>query len=58
MNARDRLHALAARASDPGTAFTLGRLHAMEEMRAERSDAEVEAAWSQAGRKRLRRWLR
>ena len=57
MNTRNRLHDLAAQTSEPSTAFTLGRLHALEEVRAERSAAEVDAAWAAASKKRLRRWL-
>ena len=58
IHARARLHALAAGTTEPGAAFTYGRLHAFEEVRAERSAAEVDAAWRAASRKRLRRWLR
>ena len=39
-------------------AFSYGRLHALEEARAERAEADFERAWDRADRKRLRRWLR
>ena len=53
---QDRLRSLADGTGDPRTAFTLGRLHALAGVRAERSEADVDAAWAVA-RKASRRWL-
>lgn len=58
VNAGVRLRELAEGASSPSAAFTLGRLHAWEELRAQRSLTDVDDAWARASRKRLRRWLR
>jgi hypothetical protein len=55
--AQAKLLELAANTPLPSTAFTLGRLHAQEDVRAERTAAEVDAAWAAASRKRLRAWL-
>ena len=57
-NTRTRLHELAARTTAPSAAFTYGRLHALEEVRSDRTLTDVDAAWRRARRKRLRRWLR
>ncbi len=57
-NTRTRLRELAEQTTVPETAFTLGRLHAIEDARADRSRADVDAAWAAARKKRLRRWLR
>ncbi|MCF4121888.1 CHAD domain-containing protein [Antribacter sp. KLBMP9083] len=56
-NAGERVADLASRTSRPGTAFEYGRLHALEEVRAQRARDDVDAAWSAARRRRLRRWL-
>lgn len=53
-----RLRELAGETTEPATAFTYGRLHAFEEIRAERSAADAEAVWHRASGKRLRRWMR
>jgi CHAD domain-containing protein len=55
---RERLRELAASTSSTDAAFLYGRLHALEEARAEQSHQHVDAAWKAAGRKRLHRWLR
>ncbi|UZN03694.1 CYTH and CHAD domain-containing protein [Cellulomonas sp. S1-8] len=57
LNTRARLYDLAARTTEPGTAFTYGRLHAQEDVRAEQTAALADDAWSAASRKKLRRWL-
>lgn len=54
---RARLHDLAGRVEDPVAAFRYGRLHAAEERRGERAQAELRGVWKAARRKRLRRWL-
>jgi CHAD domain-containing protein len=57
--ARTRLRALAMTAHLGGeNAFTFGRLHALEEWRADRAERAFEDAWKQLSRRRLRRWLR
>lgn len=55
---RERLRALAASATDPRTAFEYGRLHALEEVRAQEAEDRLPSVWREASRKRLRRWLR
>ena len=58
LNTRTLLHELASRTSRPSTAFTYGRLHALEDKHAERSRARVDEAWAAARKRRLRTWLR
>jgi CHAD domain-containing protein len=55
---RERLRALAEHTSSTGAAFLFGRLHALEEARAEEFQRDLDRAWKAAGRKRLHRWLR
>jgi CHAD domain-containing protein len=55
---RERLHDLAQRTSSTKAAFLYGRLHALEEARAEQSQHRFDDAWQAAGRKSLHRWLR
>ncbi|MBO1752113.1 CYTH and CHAD domain-containing protein [Actinotalea sp. BY-33] len=55
---RARLRELASGTEQPGTAFTYGRLHALEEARAQRSGELVGEAWAAARKKKLRAWLR
>jgi CHAD domain-containing protein len=55
---RDRLRDLAVHASSTEVAFLYGRLHALEEARAQQSHARFDSAWKDAGRKSLHRWLR
>ena len=57
LNTRARLRSLASDTPLPSAAFTYGRLHALEDVHAARSRADVDAAWAQARRRRLRRWL-
>lgn len=52
------LERLAHDDASPATAFTYGRLHALEEGRAERAEAAVAEAWAIASGADLRRWLR
>jgi CHAD domain-containing protein len=57
--ARARLRSLAMTAHLSGeNAFTFGRLHALEEWRAERAERAFDESWRQLSRRRLRRWLR
>jgi hypothetical protein len=57
--ARARLRSLAMTAHLSGeNAFTFGRLHALEEWRADRAERAFEEAWGRLSRRRLRRWLR
>ena len=58
LNTRALLRELASHTSQPSTAFTYGRLHALEDGHAERSRALVDEAWVAARNKRLRAWLR
>ena len=44
--------------SSTSAAFLYGRLHALEEARAEQSQQHFDDAWKAAGRKSLHRWLR
>ncbi|MBO3089780.1 CYTH and CHAD domain-containing protein [Cellulomonas dongxiuzhuiae] len=55
---RAHLRELAAGTTDPAAAFTYGRLHALEEVRAREAEGRVPAVWAEARRKRLRRRLR
>jgi CHAD domain-containing protein len=54
---RERLRDLALHTSSTTTAFLYGRLHALEEARAEQSQQHFDDAWKAAGRKSLHRWL-
>ncbi len=57
--ARQALRDLGARMHlDGDNAFTIGRLHALEQVRGDRAIAEFTGAWRALSRKRLRRWLR
>jgi len=56
---RALLRQLAAEsAGRPGNALLYGRMHAAEERHAARAQAQYDAAWHAASRRRLRRWLR
>jgi CHAD domain-containing protein len=55
---RERLRDLALTTSSTGAAFLYGRLHALEEARAQQSQQRFDDAWKAAGRKGLHRWLR
>ncbi|HZB18361.1 MAG TPA: CYTH and CHAD domain-containing protein [Blastococcus sp.] len=55
---RERLRDLARQTSSTDAAFLYGRLYALEEAGAERSQQHFRAAWKAAGRKPLHRWLR
>ena len=55
---RERLRDLALHTSSTGAAFLYGRLHALEETRAQESQQHFDQAWMAAGRKSLHRWLR
>jgi CHAD domain-containing protein len=55
---RERLQDLALHTTSTSAAFLYGRLHAMEEARAQKSQQHFDAAWKAAGRKSLHRWLR
>ncbi|MGK5112279.1 MULTISPECIES: CHAD domain-containing protein [unclassified Geodermatophilus] len=55
---RERLRDLAMETSSSGAAFLYGRLHALEEVRAEQSQRHFDDAWKAAGKKSLHRWLR
>jgi CHAD domain-containing protein len=55
---RERLRELALHTSSTAAAFLYGRLHALEEARAQQSQQHFDAAWKAAGRKPLHRWLR
>jgi CHAD domain-containing protein len=54
---RQRLHELATVAPTNEAAFVYGRLHAIEEARAENAADAVREAWAKARRRRLRDWL-
>jgi hypothetical protein len=57
--ARARLRSLAMTAHLSGeNSFTFGRLHALEQWRAERAEQAFDEAWTRLSRRRLRRWLR
>ena len=55
---RERLRNLAMTTSSTGAAFLYGRLHALEEVRAQRFQQHFDQAWKAARRKSLLRWLR
>ena len=55
---RERLRDLALTTTSTRAAFLYGRLHALEEARAEQSEKHFDDAWKAAGRKSLHRWLR
>jgi len=56
--ARARLRSIAMTAHLSGeNAFTFGRLHALEQWRADRAEREFDEAWRRLSRRRLRRWL-
>jgi CHAD domain-containing protein len=54
---RERLRDLAVHAPSTEVAFLYGRLHAQEEVRGQESHERFDAAWKDAGRKRLHRWM-
>ncbi len=57
--ARQALRDLGARMFlDGDNTFTIGRLHALEQVRGDRAIADFEAAWRALSRKRVRHWLR
>lgn len=57
--ARRRLRELGMQAQLAGeNAFTFGRLHGLEQARAERAELEFEALWAGFRKKQLRRWMR
>ncbi len=55
---RERLRTLGLSATSVESAFLYGRLHALEEARAERFRDRFDEAWKAAGRKSLHRWTR
>lgn len=55
---RERLRTLGLSAASTEAAFLYGRLHALEEARAERFRDRFDQAWRAAGRARLHRWTR
>jgi CHAD domain-containing protein len=55
---RERLRDLARHTASTDAAFLYGRLHALEEAGAEKSQRHFDDAWKAAGRKSLHRWLR
>jgi CHAD domain-containing protein len=55
---RERLRELALHTPSTAAAFLYGRLHALEEARAEQSQHRFDSAWKTAGHKSLHRWLR
>jgi CHAD domain-containing protein len=57
--ARDKLHEYGAQTQDSGdNGFTLGRLHALEQTRADAAEHKFWAAWRQLPQKKLRKWVR
>ena len=57
--ARQRLREYGARAHANGeNGFTFGRLHALEEWRADETERDFEKAWGRFPRKNLRAWIR
>ncbi|WP_323097413.1 CYTH and CHAD domain-containing protein [Intrasporangium sp. YIM S08009] len=59
VTARVRLRELGVQAHLAGeNSFTYGRLHALEQARAERAEAEFEEVWATFCRKQVRRWVR
>jgi CHAD domain-containing protein len=55
---RERLRELALHTSSTAAAFLYGRLHALEEARAQETQQHFDAAWRAGRRKSLHRWLR
>ncbi|MCC2314884.1 CYTH and CHAD domain-containing protein [Cellulomonas xiejunii] len=55
---RAHLRERAEATTDPAAAFTYGRLHALEEVRARETEGRLPSVWAAASRKRQRRWLR
>lgn len=55
---RGRLRELAQHTSSTTAAFLYGRLHALEESRAQQTEQHFADAWKAAGRKSVHRWLR
>ncbi len=56
--ARARLRSIAMTAHlDGENAFTFGRLHALEQWRADRAERDFARAWRRLSRRRVRRWL-
>jgi CHAD domain-containing protein len=55
---RERLRELARRTTSTDAAFRYGRLHALEEARAEQAQQRIRPAWRAARGTELRRWLR
>jgi CHAD domain-containing protein len=55
---RERLRELARHTTNTDAAFLYGRLHALEEAGAQRSQRHFDDAWKAAGRTSLHRWLR
>ena len=55
---RERLRELALHTSSTAAAFLYGRLHALEESRAQEMEQHFTDAWKAAGRRSLHRWLR
>ena len=57
VNARGRLRELGVQAHLAGdNSFTFGRLHALEQVRAERAEAEFETVWTKFSHKQIPRW--
>ena len=55
---RERLRELAQHTSSTRAAFLYGRMHALEESRAQQTERRFADAWKKAGRKSVHRWLR
>ena len=59
VNARGRLREMGMQAHLAGdNSFTFGRLHALEQVRADRSEADVATVWARLSRKQIPRWIR
>jgi CHAD domain-containing protein len=57
VNARGRLRELGVQAHLAGdNSFTFGRLHALEQVRAERAEVEFATVWTRFNRKQIPRW--
>ena len=56
--ARAYLEDLAGRETSPATAYVIGHLHALEQVRGDRAVERFEASWRAARKKSLRCWLR
>ncbi|KRF41995.1 hypothetical protein ASH01_18145 [Terrabacter sp. Soil811] len=57
VNSRGRLRELGVQAHLAGdNSFTFGRLHALEQVRAERAEAEFETVWTKFRHKQIPRW--